>query len=542
MNNKYLFLLLFVFLLVPLNAFALSPTILQQAYYYHENANTSDNLFCVTDNSLTSCSTTQSAGTSPWVTGTDLSFYTDIHAGNFSGTAVIYIISTGKSGVTFYNRDLTVTAGIGSTPFPARGSNISNFSYSNLKIENIDSTYNFDTKSTCVTASNCYTLNISKIIFSFKGETALNGGYYVKLGIGNAGNPNGLFYQMSGQAWNNYDFHFSVNNDFGYNSFVSFTSGELPSQKLDDLNKTQDQTNQKIDDLNKNQNKTNQKLDDLNKNQDKTNQKLDDTNKKLESCRDSYNLLPYPYAETTTTKNGITFTDNGDGSITINGTATENAYFYLQRNANYGKSNINGAYDSTNGEYSITKTSISEPYIHYNSTNKFITINVPKGVTVNNLVFYPQIVKGKKTRKYEQYGKEICGSKIDDTNDKLDDLNTTLSDDDSSKATNDANSFFSNFTTDTFGLTSIITAPLNLISSITSSSCSSLSLQVPFLEDTTINLPCLSSIYNTYFGSFFTVYQTITFGIVAYWVCVRIFALVKDFKNPDSDKIEVLDL
>ena len=29
------------------------------------------------------------------------------------------------------------------------------------------------------------------------------------------------------------------------------------------------------------------------------------------------NLIPYPYVETTKTVNGVTFTDNGDGSITV---------------------------------------------------------------------------------------------------------------------------------------------------------------------------------------------------------------------------------
>lgn len=121
------------------------------------------------------------------------------------------------------------------------------------------------------------------------------------------------------------------------------------------------------------------------------------------------------------------------------------------------------------------------------------------------------------------------------------DLTSNINSDDSSGATNEASEFFSGFETDTFGLTSIITAPLNLIGSITSSTCSPLGLEVPFVNKT-LNLPCLSSIYQQYFGSFLTIYQTITFGIVAYWVCVRIFNLVKDFKNPEHDEIEVLDL
>ena len=66
-------------------------------------------------------------------------------------------------------------------------------------------------------------------------------------------------------------------------------------------------------------------------------------------------------------------------------------------------------------------------------------------------------------------------------------------------------------------------------------------MPLPYVNKT-LDLPCMSSIYSQYFGSFFTLYQTITFGIIAYWVCVRIFNLVKDFKNPDHDEIEVLDL
>lgn len=128
------------------------------------------------------------------------------------------------------------------------------------------------------------------------------------------------------------------------------------------------------------------------------------------------------------------------------------------------------------------------------------------------------------------------------TQEKLDDLNDSINDSDTSGATGEASDFFSGFETNTFGLTSIITAPLDLIGSITSSSCSPLGLQVPFVENTTLNLPCMSTIYQKHFGSFLSIYQTVTFGIIAYWVCVRIFALVKDFKNPDHDEIEVLDL
>lgn len=126
-------------------------------------------------------------------------------------------------------------------------------------------------------------------------------------------------------------------------------------------------------------------------------------------------------------------------------------------------------------------------------------------------------------------------------NDNIQENTDTLNNSDTSQATKDASKFFSGFKTDTFGLTSIITSPLKLIGSITNGECSPVGVPVPFV-DKTLNLPCLSTIYNNYFGSLFQIYQMITFGFVAYWVSIRIFNLVKDFKNPDHDEIEVFDL
>lgn len=42
------------------------------------------------------------------------------------------------------------------------------------------------------------------------------------------------------------------------------------------------------------------------------------------------NLIPYPYHETTRTINGVTFIDNGDGTITANGTATDDLSFWIK--------------------------------------------------------------------------------------------------------------------------------------------------------------------------------------------------------------------
>ena len=56
------------------------------------------------------------------------------------------------------------------------------------------------------------------------------------------------------------------------------------------------------------------------------------------------NLLPYPYYETTKIVNGITFTDNGDGSITCTGKATSAASFVLKHQTNINKILVPGKY------------------------------------------------------------------------------------------------------------------------------------------------------------------------------------------------------
>lgn len=130
---------------------------------------------------------------------------------------------------------------------------------------------------------------------------------------------------------------------------------------------------------------------------------------------------------------------------------------------------------------------------------------------------------------------------LQDVNSSIQKTQETIENTDTQGAQDSAGGFFNDFTTDTHGLTGIITAPLSLITSITSKSCSPLVIPLPYV-DKDLTLPCMGAIYSNYFGSFLSIYQVITFGIIAYWVCVRIFNLVKDFKNPDHDEIEVLDL
>ena len=136
------------------------------------------------------------------------------------------------------------------------------------------------------------------------------------------------------------------------------------------------------------------------------------------------NVLKYPYFNTTKTARGITFTDNGDGTITANGTATENAIFYIDNTYLF------SALDKTK-TYTLSSNYIyGKDYVLLNlyKENKYVTelgtwengtrildlsnyeydrieccIFVKSGETLNNFVFNPQIEEGDKATPYEQY-------------------------------------------------------------------------------------------------------------------------------------------
>ena len=123
------------------------------------------------------------------------------------------------------------------------------------------------------------------------------------------------------------------------------------------------------------------------------------------------------------------------------------------------------------------------------------------------------------------------------TNQKLDDINNSINNDN----VDDKTSFFTNFDNDSHGLTGIITLPLTTIQNLANSSCVSLSIPIPF-TNSNVSLPCMTQVYQTYIPSVFSIWQVVSFGIISYLICLDIFKMVKGFKDPNDDKVEVLDL
>ena len=130
------------------------------------------------------------------------------------------------------------------------------------------------------------------------------------------------------------------------------------------------------------------------------------------------NLLPYPFEDTTKTINGITFTDNGDGTVTVDGTATADAtfrmsYFTVKKGVTYYLSGCpNGGSESTFyfwlGGYDVDIGNGLKIAPTYDFTNNF-EIVIKQGAVVNNLIFKPQFEIGETATNYEPY-KEVGDS------------------------------------------------------------------------------------------------------------------------------------
>ena len=124
----------------------------------------------------------------------------------------------------------------------------------------------------------------------------------------------------------------------------------------------------------------------------------------------------------TLTTNGITFTNNKDGSITINGTATDTAFFaMLEQTFTFKQGQTYSAYlgGTTKGlSMTIRRNSINEQLLILPDGQEAITqnysgetaddayayIRVAAGTTLNNVTVYPMLVEGSEIGEWEPYG------------------------------------------------------------------------------------------------------------------------------------------
>lgn len=117
--------------------------------------------------------------------------------------------------------------------------------------------------------------------------------------------------------------------------------------------------------------------------------------------------------------------------------------------------------------------------------------------------------------------------------------NDTLTDSDTSSATEEGSSFFNDFTTtDHGGISSIVTAPLTAINAMLESSCTSLSAT---WKGKTIELPCGYDFWGK-MGEIKSFLNVAIGGLLCYRIILKMYLLIEKLKNPDNDRVEVMNL
>lgn len=136
----------------------------------------------------------------------------------------------------------------------------------------------------------------------------------------------------------------------------------------------------------------------------------------------SKNLIPFPYLNTTSTINGITFVDNGDGSITVSGeTTTKSALFVISRDVKL----TAGTYVVSGGIKGVVGIPVrKKPDVGWLDTGKsgtfsnedeinYIGIYVHPNQVINEpITIYPQLEEGTTATPWRPYVADIEGVKV----------------------------------------------------------------------------------------------------------------------------------
>lgn len=132
-------------------------------------------------------------------------------------------------------------------------------------------------------------------------------------------------------------------------------------------------------------------------------------------------------------------------------------------------------------------------------------------------------------------------NEINQTNQYISNNNTTQTQTDSTTALGGLSTEINSHLSDMNELTRFIFLPITFIVGMIDDTCQPLIWDIP-LVNTRVVVPCMSSIYGTYFGTFVGIFSTIMTALVTYRCCIKLLATIKGVLDAEDDKLEVIDL
>lgn len=125
------------------------------------------------------------------------------------------------------------------------------------------------------------------------------------------------------------------------------------------------------------------------------------------------------------------------------------------------------------------------------------------------------------------------------TNQELGDLNDKLEDTDIQGSLDGAGGFFGNFSSpDHGGLSGIITAPLTAINQMLNTTCNPMTAT---FKGKDLSLPCGYEFWDR-LGAIQDFINVVLGGMLCYRIIIKLYKLIEKIKNPEDDRLEVMDL
>lgn len=221
-----------------------------------------------------------------------------------------------------------------------------------------------------------------------------------------------------------------------------------------------------------------------------------------------------------------------------NGYKARLVYFYGQLDPNYGVG-TSATFDPY-AKFVFYNTSSSWQVLLNQTSDTPISIDFETGAIVSQnkeIIEQNEYIKGQINNFYDMQQKEA-----NETQEKLDDINGSLNDDNVDAQDSQINDLLNDDSfNDKTGLSDIITAPLSILSNLTNA-CTPINLTIPYI-DTEVSIPCMStSVYSKFNTGFINTISALINGFLVYRVIVSLYYMVKGFKDPDEDRVEVIDL